>query len=106
MARAQRVSFSAEEGGGADGSKNKLDAQAGMDAETRRSIGEGDKKSEKSMKTVKVGTRMMRQSNSKIYDMLAELQYVDRATTVPLARLQLMTNGRGPLQQDSSGIAD
>lgn len=58
MARAQRVSFSAEEGGGAR-TKNKAEqAQSGMDAETRRSIGEGDKKSEKSMKTVKVGASM------------------------------------------------
>ncbi len=66
MARAQRVSFSAEEGGGAGGTKNKVEqAQAGMDAETRRSIGEGDKKSEKSMKTVKVGTSKMRHSRLK-----------------------------------------
>ena len=59
MARAQRVSFSAEEGGGGARTKNNAEqAQSGMDAETRRSIGEGDKKSEKSMKTVKVGASM------------------------------------------------
>lgn len=54
MARAQQVTFSAGEGGGA---KSKAEqAQSGMDAETQRSIGEGDKKSEKSMKTVKVSS--------------------------------------------------
>ena len=59
MARAQRVSFSTEEGGGGARTKNNAEqAQSGMDAETRRSIGEGDKKSEKSMKTVKVGASM------------------------------------------------
>lgn len=57
MARAQQVKFSAGEGGGL-GSKNKAEqAQSGMDAETQRSIGEGDKKSQKSMKTVKVSIR-------------------------------------------------
>lgn len=55
MARAQQaMMFSSGEGG----VKNKAEqAQAGMDAETKRSIGEGDKKSEKSMQTVKVGAR-------------------------------------------------
>lgn len=60
MARAQQVTFSAAGGGGeASGKNNKAEQaaqQSGMDAETQRSIGEGDKKSEKSMKTVKVGT--------------------------------------------------
>lgn len=56
MAGAQRATFSAEGGGGGVlGSRSKAEqAQSGMDAETRRSIGEGDKKSKKSMKTVKV----------------------------------------------------
>lgn len=56
MATAQRVTFSAEGGeGGGFGSRSKAEqAQSGMDAETRRSIGEGDKKSKTSMKTVKV----------------------------------------------------
>lgn len=57
MASAQRATLSSAEGGGAGGvgSKSKAEqAQAGMDAETRRSIGEGDKKSKKSLKTVKV----------------------------------------------------
>lgn len=60
MARAQQVTFSAgaEARGRGGGVKNKAEqAQSGMDAETQRSIGEGDKKSEKSMKTVKVSTR-------------------------------------------------
>lgn len=55
IARAQRATFSAEEGGVGSGSRSKAEvAQSGMDAETRRSIGEGDKKSKDSMKTVKV----------------------------------------------------
>eukprot|EP00903_Cladosiphon_okamuranus_P009592 g9131.t1 len=56
MARAQQVAFSAAgEAGGGGGVKDKAEqAQSGMDAETQRSIGEGDKKSEKSMKTVKL----------------------------------------------------
>ncbi|CAM9970505.1 unnamed protein product, partial [Ectocarpus sp. 12 AP-2014] len=55
IARAQQMALSSEEGAGGLGSKSKAEqAQAGMDAETRRSIGEGDKKSKKSMKTVKL----------------------------------------------------
>lgn len=55
IARAQQMTLSSEEGAGGLGSRSKAEqAQAGMDAETRRSIGEGDKKSKKSMKTVKV----------------------------------------------------
>ncbi|CAM9682088.1 unnamed protein product, partial [Ectocarpus fasciculatus] len=61
IARAQQTALSSSEEGGASGlgskskKKNKAEqAQAGMDAETRRSIGEGDKKSKKSMKTVKL----------------------------------------------------
>lgn len=54
MASTSRATFSSEEGGGA-GSKTKAEiAQSGMDAETRKSIGQGDKKSKDSMKTVKV----------------------------------------------------
>ena len=49
---AQRVSFSSEEGG-AGAAKNKTE-QSRMDEETRRSIGEGDEKAKKSVKTVKV----------------------------------------------------
>lgn len=49
---AQRVSFSAEDAG-AGAAKNKTE-QSRMDEETRRSIGEGDEKAKKSMKTVKV----------------------------------------------------
>ena len=49
---AQRVSFSAEDRG-AGAAKNKTE-QSRMDEETRRSIGEGDEKAKKSMKTVKV----------------------------------------------------
>lgn len=49
---AQRVSFSAENGG-AGAAKNKTE-QSRMDEETRRSIGESDEKAKKSMKTVKV----------------------------------------------------
>lgn len=48
----QRVNFSAEDGG-AGAAKNKTE-QSRMDEETRRSIGESDEKSKKSMKTVKV----------------------------------------------------
>lgn len=56
VVRAQQMALSSEEEGASGlGSKTKAEqAQAGMDAETRRSIGEGDKKSKKSMKTVKV----------------------------------------------------
>ncbi|CAN0236012.1 unnamed protein product [Ectocarpus sp. 6 AP-2014] len=55
IARAQQMALSSEEGAGGLGSRSKAEqAQAGMDAETRRSIGEGDKKSKKSMKTVKL----------------------------------------------------
>lgn len=58
MASAQRATLSSEGGGsGGVGSKSKAEqAQSSMDAETRRSIGEGDKKSKKSMKTVKVSS--------------------------------------------------
>lgn len=49
---AQRVSFSAEDAG-AGAAKNKTE-QSRMDEETRRSIGEGDEKAKKSMKTVKL----------------------------------------------------
>lgn len=53
VASAQRMNFSAEKGGARKrGGKPK---EQTMDEETRKSIGQGDEKTKKSMQTVKVG---------------------------------------------------